>query len=49
MPSIRAASTVGLVAAFGAPLSLVFFGSRARSNQPVSATHGGVVGSGRWG
>lgn len=48
MISIRAVRTVPLMAVFGAPLSLVFRGSRARWSQPVSATHGGAVGAGPW-
>jgi hypothetical protein len=46
--SIRAARTVPLVAVFGAPLSFAFLNSRARWNQPVSATHRGAVGDERW-
>jgi hypothetical protein len=46
--SIRAAHTVPLLAVVGAPLSFASLNSRARRNQPVSATHGGAVGDERW-
>ncbi len=47
--SIRAARTMPLAAAFGAPLWFAFGDSRARWNQPVSATHRGAVGDEPWG
>jgi hypothetical protein len=49
MISIRAARTVLSVAVVGAPLSFALLHSRARWNQPVSATRRGAVGGGPWG
>jgi hypothetical protein len=49
MSPIRAARTVSLVAMVGAPLSSALLDSRARWNQPASATRRGAVGDQPWG
>jgi hypothetical protein len=49
MMSIRAARAVPMVTVVGAPLSSALVDSRARWNQPVSATRRGAVGDEPWG